>query len=49
MEKKSPTTTTNNINLINIELKEYLEGLSFTEGNSRVQGEYVLERAFVEK
>jgi ferredoxin--NADP+ reductase len=34
---------------MNVELKEYLEGLSFTEGNSRVQGEYVLERAFVEK
>ena len=34
---------------MNIELKEYLEGLNFTEGNSRIQGEYVLERAFVEK
>ena len=34
---------------MNIELKEYLEGLKFTEGNSRIQGEYVLERAFVEK
>ncbi len=34
---------------MNIELKEYLEKLNFTEGNSRIQGEYVLERAFVEK
>ena len=28
---------------MNIELKEYLEKLNFTEGNSRIQGEYVLE------
>jgi hypothetical protein len=34
---------------MNVELKEYLEGLGFTEGSNRVQGEYVLEKAFVEK
>ena len=34
---------------MNLELKEYLEGLGFTEGNNREPGEYVLEKSFVEK
>ena len=32
---------------MNLELKEYLDGLGFEEGNNKHPGEYVLERAFV--
>ena len=34
---------------MNLELKEYLEGLGFTEDNNRGHDEYVLEKSFVEK
>ncbi len=32
---------------MNAELIEYLEGLGFTEGDSKTPGEYVVEKAFV--
>ena len=32
---------------MNIELKDYLEDLGFTEGNNKTPGEFVIERAFV--
>ena len=32
---------------MNLELKDYLEELGFTEGNNKTPGEFVIERAFV--
>ena len=34
---------------MNLELKEWLEGLGFSEGNNKTPGEYVVEKSFVEK
>ena len=32
---------------MNLEIKEYLDGLGFTEGNNKHPGNYVIEKSFV--